>query len=442
MVVEKNIDLDLNRIIPMKTITIHQGDQNSINLVITLTNDSKGVDLTGKAVMYDAVINNILAEQNKVGSIKDSRIIIPITNNMTSHSGLLKIDVKLIEGTTTKSILFTQTITLIVERSVINGDTIIDAKDTTIEKQLNDFQSKLDSIVNDVYKKKDVDNLLKSKVSHMYSNSSTLETCDECTDWNTYYHLYIDGSYQILINTYGTGGQFRLTRYGEVYFRNYNYNESKWSSWSLVNANIPDNSITYEKLTDDYLRFYGSFSLDDVDMIRAYGVYAGGATKEFINKYDVHGRFNLIYTSYQLLIFPECNRMLIRYPESSGGFTDWIDISPQTDYLKEEKGQVGENYAWYTDESQGYSLSGTYSLIGDMCYLSGKVPLINGWRVVYYSLPVSSISSSVVLGKIDNDYFSISTSTLENHSVIELKRMDNSLMGSGEISFTLIYKYK
>lgn len=93
-------------------------------------------------------------------------------------------------------------------------------------------------------------------------------------------------------------------------------------------------------------------------------------------------------------------------------------------------------------QSQGYSLSGTYSLIGDMCYLSGKVPLINGWRVVYYSLPVSSISSSVVLGKIDNDYFSISTSTLENHSVIELKRMDNSLMGSGEISFTLIYKYK
>nr|WP_296074660.1 hypothetical protein [uncultured Ruminococcus sp.] len=48
----------------------------------------------------------------------------------------------------------------------------------------------------------------------------------------------------------------------------------------------------------------------------------------------------------------------------------------------------------------------------------------------------------MVLGKIDNDYFSISTSTLENHSVIELKRFDNSLMGSGEISFTLIYKYK
>lgn len=48
MVVEKNIDLDLNRIIPMKTITIHQGDQNSINLVITLP-DSKSVNLTGKS---------------------------------------------------------------------------------------------------------------------------------------------------------------------------------------------------------------------------------------------------------------------------------------------------------------------------------------------------------------------------------------------------------
>lgn len=182
MVVEKNIDLDLNIIIPMKTITIHQGDQNSINLVITLTNDSKSVNLTGKAVMYDAVINNILAEQNKVGSIKDSRIIIPITSNMTSHSGLLKIDVKLIEGTTTKSILFTQTLTLIVEKSVINGDTIIDARDTTIEKQLNDFQSKLDSIVNEVYKKNEVDNLLNNKVNHVYSNSAVLETCDECID--------------------------------------------------------------------------------------------------------------------------------------------------------------------------------------------------------------------------------------------------------------------
>lgn len=91
-----------------------------------------------------------------------------------------------------------------------------------------------------------------------------------------------------------------------------------------------------------------------------------------------------------------------------------------------------------TNDSKSVNLIGK----GDMCYLSGKVPLINGWRVVYYSLPVYSISSSMVLGKIDNDYFSISTSTLENHSVIELKRFDNSLMGSGEIEFTLIYKYK
>ena len=84
MIIDKSITLDLNRVQPLKAIRIHQGDVNSVNIVINVTNENKSVDLTGKAVMYDATISNILAEQDAHGSISGSKITIPITKNMSN----------------------------------------------------------------------------------------------------------------------------------------------------------------------------------------------------------------------------------------------------------------------------------------------------------------------------------------------------------------------
>ena len=233
MIIDKSITLDLNRIQPLKVIRIHQGDVNSVNIVINVTNENKSVDLTGKAVKYDATISNILAEQDATGSISGSKITIPITKNMTAHSGLLKVDVKIIEGITEKSILYTQTLTLIVEHSVINGDTIIDASKTTIEQKLNDFELRLEGLVSDIYSKSEVDEKLESyytkpqtdslianKVNHVFVNDATEENCDRFTDWNTMYHLYINGVYQLLLNTSSTGCQYRFTRSGDVFLQN------------------------------------------------------------------------------------------------------------------------------------------------------------------------------------------------------------------------------
>ena len=38
MIIDKSITLDLNRVQPLKVIRIHQGDVNSVNIVINVTN--------------------------------------------------------------------------------------------------------------------------------------------------------------------------------------------------------------------------------------------------------------------------------------------------------------------------------------------------------------------------------------------------------------------
>ena len=470
MIIDKNITLDLNRVQPLKVIRIHQGDVNSVNIVINVTNENKSVDLTGKAVKYDATISNILAEQDAHGSISGSKITIPITKNMTAHSGLLKVDVKIIEGITEKSILYTQTLTLIVERSVINGDTIIDASKTTIEQKLNDFELRLEGLVSDIYSKSEVDEKLESyytkpqtdslianKVNHVFVNDATEENCDRFTDWNTMYHLYINGVYQLLLNTSSTGCQYRFTRSGDVFYRTYNLNESTWNEWNHLSKRIPSNTITndmiidetisYGKLTDDYIRYFGNFNLDNLDTVGELGIYSGTANDYWINNYEVYGNFTLLFTNSQLLFFTDCNRIFVRHRANSGYWLNWNDISPSKgsssgNALTQETGAVGENHAWYTDQGQGYSLTGTYHLIGDMCFLCGKTPLISGWERVYYSLPVTCVSPSTTLATYDSNIFTISTGTINNISVLELKNINSSLMPSGEISFTLIYKYK
>ncbi|MGN1132494.1 MAG: hypothetical protein ACI4RL_06270, partial [Ruminococcus sp.] len=393
-----------------------------------------------------------------------------ITKNMTAHSGLLKVDVKIIEGTTDKSILYTQTLTLMVERSVINGDTIIDASKTTIEQKLNDCELRLEGLVSEFYSKSEVDEKLKSyytkpqtdslianKVNHVFENDATEETCDRFTDWNTIYHLYINGEYQLLLNTSLTGCQYRFTRSGDVFYRTYNNDHSTWGEWSHLSSRIPestivddmiiDETISYEKLADDYIRYFGNFNLDNLDSIGEMGIYSGTASDYWINTYQAYGNFTLLFTSSQLLFFTDCNRIFVRHRSKSGIWLEWNDISPclKSDIenvLTEETGTVGENHAWYTDQSQGYSLTGTYHLIGDMCFLCGKTPLISGWEKVYYSLPVACVSPSTTLATYDSNIFTISTGTINNISVLELKNINSSLMPSGEVSFTLIYKYK
>lgn len=147
MTVDKNINVDLARIQPNRVVKIHEGDVNSVFLVLTVTNLGASVSLTGLTIKYDAVINDYLAEQDATGTVDTTHntIRIPVTSNMTAMSGTLRVDVRMINNT---EVLYTQTINMLVERSVVQGSTIIDFSGITIVQRMNALEEAIGGLPN------------------------------------------------------------------------------------------------------------------------------------------------------------------------------------------------------------------------------------------------------------------------------------------------------
>nr|WP_316614629.1 hypothetical protein [uncultured Ruminococcus sp.] len=143
MKINKSLDIDLNIISPQKHIRIHEGDVDSVDILIGVSVDDETVDLNGVTIKYDATINNYLAEQDADGSVVDGKISIPVTQNMTAMSGLLLIDVRMIQS---DQILFTQTICATVEKAVVNGSTYIDFDKITIIQRMNALEEKMEHV--------------------------------------------------------------------------------------------------------------------------------------------------------------------------------------------------------------------------------------------------------------------------------------------------------
>ena len=364
MIVDKNIPIDLNRVQPLKTLHFHEGDVNSVRLVLSLTKDAQDVDLTNITVKYDAVIAGHLAEQNANGSVENGKVIIPLTANMTIMGGILKVDVKLIEGA---AVLFTQTIKLLVDRSVIDGDTIIDISGTTIGQQLEAFRLQLDGFVsnhytkaetdtllNSYYTKTEANNLLNGKMKYEYHQGVHAGDLDTYTDAQTIYRIYYEGTYQFLVCTSGTGGQYRFTKFGDVYYRVYNMGNNTWGEWktlgaisdnSLSGAKLTDGSVSGTKLTDGtvansklsdtYFRLFTDFNLNNAYSIEETGIYKGTAPSTWQFTYEVSGDFILYHdVDRQILYFNTDNRTFIR--TRSGSVSDyswnsWVEITPITE---------------------------------------------------------------------------------------------------------------
>lgn len=353
MTIDKNITVDLNRVQPLKTIQIHEGDTNSVRLVFTLTKDSADVDLSSVSIRYDAVIGDYLAEQDAPGSIEDGKAVVPVTANMTARSGILKVDVKLVEG---DSVLFTQTIKLLVERSVINGDTIIDISGTTIDQKLDQLTLQFEGFENNYYTKAEVDaelekrytktetdNLLKGKVKYEYHQGVHAEDLDTYTDAQTLYRIYYEGTYQFLICTSSTGGQFRFTKFGDIFYRVYNMGSNTWGEWNKINGSseitslsgekLIDGTVSDDKLIDEYFRLFINANLDEAGSFLKIGLYTGRATASWQTDYGITGKFILFHEyERQLLYFEGCNRTFIRTRAMSHyPFEDWVEITPITE---------------------------------------------------------------------------------------------------------------
>lgn len=140
MKINKSLDIDLNIISPQRNIQIHEGDIDSIDIVLAVSADDVSLDLTGLTIKYDATINNYLVEQDADGAVVENKIVIPVTENMTAMPGLLLTDVRMIQG---DEILFTRTIRATVERAVVDGSTYIDFSKITINQRLNALEEQM-----------------------------------------------------------------------------------------------------------------------------------------------------------------------------------------------------------------------------------------------------------------------------------------------------------
>ena len=149
MTVDKNITVDLARIQPHRVVKIHEGDVNSVFIVLTVTNLGASVSLTGLTIKYDAVINDYLAEQDASGTVDttNNTIRIPVTSNMTAMSGTLRVDVRMINNA---EVLYTQTITMLVEKSVVEGSTYIDFSHTSIVQRLDAIEARFPVATEDI----------------------------------------------------------------------------------------------------------------------------------------------------------------------------------------------------------------------------------------------------------------------------------------------------
>ena len=136
----KKLTIDVGSASPNDIFHLHQNDVGSAELVIKLTENSQELALTGATVKYDASVRNILVAEDLSGSILDNKIHIPVTEQMTQLSGIMLIDVRIIENGET---FHTHTIMCHVDSAVVNDGVSVDLSGITIRQQINQITSAL-----------------------------------------------------------------------------------------------------------------------------------------------------------------------------------------------------------------------------------------------------------------------------------------------------------
>ena len=262
MTIDKALTVDLNRVQPHKVIKIHEGDVNSVFLMLTVTKDGEAVSLSGLTIKYDATIAGFLAEQDATGSVSSGKIRIPITSNMTALPGTLKIDIKMKSGT---EVLYTQTVTMIVEKSVIDGSTMIDFDGTTIVGRLNELESGFLDVKTLVLMLNgkfpiEADDIADNQVIKVKSISNDDATVNSAVENHIAYRVTLDGRSNLMfcVNS-GTNlrSQYRFDTLGYIKYRTQTKDSStgEWNAWSdwtpfASSQNIPNGAVSTSRISD------------------------------------------------------------------------------------------------------------------------------------------------------------------------------------------------
>lgn len=109
-----------------------------------------------------------------------------------------------------------------------------------------------------------------------------------------------------------------------------------------------------------------------------------------------------------------------------------------SDKVSLETGVISNVSATYDENSK---MNGTYTLMGNLCFVMATATIKGGWGDIDYQLPVAAINNTACLATDGSKSYRVSTSTENSH--VYIHRVEESeLQADGTISFTLIYKYK
>lgn len=143
MEVRYKLTLELSKIKKYEYLEAHRGDKNSRIIDCTLTANDVIVPLTtDMTATFDAVTENVIVADGMSATVDTStnEIIIPLSEEMLSVPGLMKIDLKVSEGDT---LITAQTIGVKVGDSAINNNSKFDSAGGTIEQLL---KNKIDNV--------------------------------------------------------------------------------------------------------------------------------------------------------------------------------------------------------------------------------------------------------------------------------------------------------
>lgn len=112
------------------------------------------------------------------------------------------------------------------------------------------------------------------------------------------------------------------------------------------------------------------------------------------------------------------------------------DSPMTTEYY--ETGTITDFSATYDSNAK---MNGSYTLMGNLCFVTATADINGGWADIDYPLPVAAIENTATLSTDGAASYRVSTD--KNNSKLYIHRVEeNAYQNDGHISFTLIYKYK
>ena len=228
-----------------------------------------------------------------------------------------------------------------------------------------------------------------------------------------------------------------------------------WATTNNVTGSFQEKIIQYllQEDTSDVNDISNDIILNDIKTIQNYLIEYNELP---INDYAIKSEVtDQIYTIVDdtfgnpsvvpdLYVAPKNGNYSLQYQDSNDAIREIFDFTNLPFAEKEVGNIISDNIAWYYENSD-WKIEGTYTLIGNLCFLQASARLINGWQNIYYSLPVAAANFSQTIlhwggkeyiiqipGEIDNN---------SNYSVLNIKRLDGNLCDSNDIiHFTLIYR--